>query len=379
MRRGQFLKFAKDCMLINDTLDLIEINLVFVKVNAKSKIFGDNEMRLSFKEFVDALHQVAMKLHPHASPDESFKATMEKNVVPNAQAVPTDDAIGEALGDPEVLRRFKANHPKLRSLFEYYSKIDVVRGHGLQWQDITHSSSHVSLNEFLKFTADFDIIPDILAKSEVTKAFREANFSKKRSSTDTTKLSFPEFEDCLGRCALAAYGFVVEEAKGEDTTFNDNYSSEARRIWVPPYAPQGKVSKVTNPARSARARKPETSKYYWEAGLPAKFHAGMVANIEVKQQAEDLLEGQKRTRQIWNKYTGKLRLKDRVTIREDLESISGMATVGAGDGDARPAKGRGLTVQDLRATLAPSRPISNHRAKRDGAGAAAPAALATGL
>ena len=144
MRRGQFLKFAKDCMLINDTLDLIEINLVFVKVNAKSKIFGDNEMRLSFKEFVDALHQVAMKLHPHASPDESFKATMEKNVVPNAQAVPTDDAIGEALGDPEVLRRFKANHPKLRSLFEYYSKIDVVRGHGLQWQDITHSSSHVN-------------------------------------------------------------------------------------------------------------------------------------------------------------------------------------------------------------------------------------------
>ena len=43
-----------------------------------------------------------------------------------------------------------------------------------------------------------------------------------------------------------------------------------------------------------------------------------------------------------------------------------------------PAKGRGLTVQDLRATLAPSRPISNHGAKRGGA-AGAPAALATGL
>ena len=103
-----------------------------------------------------------------------------------------------------------------------------------------------------------------------------------------------------------------------------------------------------------------------------------MASIEVKQQAEDLLEGQKRTRQIWNKYAGKLRLKDRVTIREDLESISGMATVGAGDGDARPAKGRGLRVQDLRATLAPSRPISNHGAKRGGA-AGALAALATGL
>ena len=32
MRRGQFLKFARDCRLMNETTDLTELNLIFQKI-----------------------------------------------------------------------------------------------------------------------------------------------------------------------------------------------------------------------------------------------------------------------------------------------------------------------------------------------------------
>ena len=64
MRRGQFLKFARDSALISDAFPLISVNLLFDKVNSKSRTIGENEARLSFKEFVVALRLTAQHLYP---------------------------------------------------------------------------------------------------------------------------------------------------------------------------------------------------------------------------------------------------------------------------------------------------------------------------
>jgi len=235
MRRGQFLKFARDCCLISDTLDLIAINLTYVKVNVTSRDTGENEQRLSFREFLAALGIIALRLYPAAGSDAesglppivggpagqgaSFNQMLEECVFPNAQAVPSHDRVGEALAEPAVLEAMARNQRAMRLIFDFYSRVDDPVGKGVRWRDIVHSQERMSQREYNKFAADFDVTPTLLTTAQLQRCFREANFGP-RGSKDTTRLSFAEWEDCLGRCALRAYNFDEEsEDAGPVTTF----------------------------------------------------------------------------------------------------------------------------------------------------------------
>ena len=323
MRRGQFLKFARDCRLMSETTDLIELNLIFQKINAQSKKSGDHEQRLSLYEFYLACELIATRLYPGKELEECLRLLYDNNISANALTVPRIDQRGDALMRPDVLEMVRSHQKQLRSIFEYYSKIDQVYGRSLSWQDITHHQNHISINEFLKFAADFQIIPDLMTKSQLTRCFREANFGPKRTSHDTTRLTFPEFEDCLGRCALLGFGYVTTDFEAsKQTKFTSNYSEEAKYVWmranakIDAYNMYKKVNAAASAARrrsvtadiQARRTKSSTERkiiepletrdpikakqlanYYPEAGLPAKYHPftdQMVKMHKMKQREE---------------------------------------------------------------------------------------------
>ena len=56
------------------------------------------------------------------------------------------------------------------------------------------------------------LLPDLCSKFQLAACFREANFGSKSdgdTTHDRTRLSFPEFEDCIARCALRVYGYQL--------------------------------------------------------------------------------------------------------------------------------------------------------------------------
>ena len=338
MRRGQFLKFARDCRLMNETTDLIELNLIYQKINAQSRQSGDHEQRLSLYEFYLACELIAQRLHPGASLEDALGLLYEESLKPFAQAVPTSDPSGDALMRPDVLEVVKAHQKQLRSIFEYYAKNDQVYGRGLSWQDITHHQNHISINEFLKFGADFEVIPDLLTKSQLTQCFREANFGPKRTSHDTTRLTFPEFEDCLGRCALLGFGYDAQNANTkQETKFASDISEEAKQAWEEQQrqVPQRKfyVKKRSNIIRRNKAEviksKPRSPipgelNYFPDAGMPTKFHPFTAEMVKFhKQQEQDAKEFQYYFHSL-KRAEASERLKARTMERIALEKKCGL-------------------------------------------------------
>ena len=359
MRRGQFLKFARDCRLMNETTDLTELNLIFQKINAQSKKSGDHEQRLSLYEFYLACELIATRIYPGKELEECLRLLYDNNVSPYAQTVPRVDHRGDALMNPGVLEVVRTHQKQLRAIFDYYSKMDQVYGRSLSWKDITHHQNHISINEFLKFAADFAIIPDLLTKSQLTMCFREANFGPKRTSHDTTRLTLPEFEDCLGRCALLGFRYYFKDEDAvKEAKFATNYSEAAKLVWMRATAKEEayKFYKKVNTTENARRKSIAAERvnkrnaklqlkhsetvetvdlrddnktkarlhYYPEAGLPAKFHpftAQMVTSHKMKEEED---------RQILyyfhslKRLEAAQRLKDRVRERETLEKRAGL-------------------------------------------------------
>lgn len=359
MRRGQFLKFARDCRLMNETTDLIELNLIFQKINVQSKKSGDHEQRLSLYEFYLACELIASKLYPGKELEDCLRLLYDNNISPYAQTVPRIDHRGDALVRPEVLEVVRSHQKQLRAIFEYYSKMDQVYGRSLSWQDITHHQNHISINEFLKFAADFEIIPDLLTKSQLTSCFREANFGPKRTSHDTTRLTFPEFEDCLGRCALLGFGYITSDVDTiKEAKFSSNYSEEAKHVWMRANAKvnaykfykrvnqeasarRQSVIKAAVDERLSRSKTKQTldqtqaekdpikakqdANYYPEAGLPAKYHpftAQMVKEHKMREKEDkEILYYFHSLKRV----EAAQRLKNRVKERTDLEKKAGLA------------------------------------------------------
>ena len=106
----------------------------------------------------------------------------------------------------------------LRKIFKFYSNVEEVVGYGreLRWSDVKKSRAAMSQGEWKKFVQDFHLLPDIMSKVQLAASFREANFGHKSfDSKDETRLSFPEFEDCIARCALRAYGYKIPPSPEE--------------------------------------------------------------------------------------------------------------------------------------------------------------------
>ncbi|QDZ23935.1 hypothetical protein HOP50_11g64730 [Chloropicon primus] len=359
MRRGQFLKFARDCRLMNETTDLTELNLIFQKINAQSKKSGDHEQRLSLYEFYLACELIATRIYPGKELEDCLRLLYDNNVSPYAQTVPRIDHRGDALMRPGVLEVVRSHQKQLRAIFDYYSKMDQVYGRSLSWKDITHHQNHISINEFLKFAADFAIIPDLLTKSQLTRCFREANFGPKRTSHDTTRLTFPEFEDCLGRCALLGFGYVTrEEDTIKEAKFTSNYSEAAKTVWMRANAKMDaykfykKVNATANARRKSVAAErveqrniqlkrrvadtaadkeerdenmaKQKANYYPEAGLPAKYHPFTAQMVKMHKMKE---EEDKQILYYFHslkRLEAAQRLKDRVKERENLEKRAGL-------------------------------------------------------
>ena len=343
---------------MNETTDLTELNLSFQKINTQSKKSGDHEQRLSLYEFYLACELIAHRIYPGKELEECLRLLYDNNVSPYAHTAPRIDFRGDALMTPGVLEVVRSHHKQLRTIFEYYSKMDQVYGRSLSWQDITHHQNHISINEFLKFAADFAVIPDLMTKSQLTMCFREANFGPKRTSHDTTRLTFPEFEDCLGRCALLGFGFITAGAEAiKEAKFVSNYSEEAKNVWMrantklEAYKFYKKVNAMANARRRSVAaeriknknekikqrldtveidqkRDPIKAKkaanYYPEAGLPAKFHSFTAQMVQKHKMQEE------EDKQILYYYhslkrlEAAQRLRDRVKERTNLEKKAGL-------------------------------------------------------
>mmetsp|Transcript_10338 Transcript_10338/g.25387 ORF Transcript_10338/g.25387 Transcript_10338/m.25387 type:complete len:868 (+) Transcript_10338:126-2729(+) len=310
---------------------------------------------------------------------------VEECVLPRAAAVPAhaSDALGDVIATPEVLEYLALHTSALRQIFKFYSCVEEPVGVGreLRWDDVQKCRAVMSQYEWQKFVQDFHLLPDIMSKVQIAASFREANFGG-RSTSDITRaeLTFPEFEDCIARCALRAYGYkippspevaktyhaqVVFEPAAMRVKVQNTSATEASRMfregdgWGSP--PPMNVSpthavRVSTGRGGPRAEDSfllfrEREYIYKEthapgtrpvafpreypqlycplAGLPAVYHRTMVDMVSARERQDEGAERARKGGILAARDAGRTLMRGRKTQRETLESRAGAGTMGA--------------------------------------------------
>mmetsp|Transcript_53996 Transcript_53996/g.171346 ORF Transcript_53996/g.171346 Transcript_53996/m.171346 type:complete len:570 (-) Transcript_53996:54-1763(-) len=279
MHRGAFLKLARDCGLPTNDIGMPDISLMFEAVRFQSTLVGDRDLFLTFREFLEVLARVAMRTYPGSDATTAVSKLAAYKVLPNAARMPPKDIFADALADSRVLACVKENRRLLRGIFKFYINVEEQMGSAMTWDDVTGRLDTVSIKEFSQFAVDFEVIPDILNKVQLSRAFRDSAFK----GTDASQLDYNEFEECIARCALFAYGYRPALAPPVVSEFQ-------------PVHPE--VSYKVPPRR--RARTPKRGERVKKVAEPPKM--GAVADVYAKN--------------LWS-Y-----VKDKETIEADQEALS---------------------------------------------------------
>ena len=293
-------------------------------------------------------------------------------VLPRAVKVPTHgaDALAEVISSEEVLASLAAHQSALRDVFNFYSCVEEPVGYGraLRWSDVRKSRAAMSQREWQKFVQDFHLLPDILSKVQIAACFREANFGD-RGTSDTTRLSFPEFEDCIARCALRAYGYKLFPDDEVASVFfeqpivadgaMDSKIRSADRVFTPDspassasgspryvircktgaFGPkEGSSPKLFRERAYAYKEKhaPGTSPAFTReypqlycplAGLPTVYHSTMVDMVSERERQDEAAERIRKAGLMEAREQRRAVYRNRRMQREKLESRAGARTV----------------------------------------------------
>ncbi|GMH40680.1 hypothetical protein BSKO_08584 [Bryopsis sp. KO-2023] len=237
MSRFQFIRFAKDALLITDTHDLVELQLLFDKMTSEARLTAcDDNYKLTIASFFQLIGAIASKAIPHVPIEESFSQLIASHVDPILETMHVDeDPLRDALTEAEVSNVITGPiREKLLPVFNYYCEQESLVSHGgeVTWADIQHAQTHMHLEGFMQFAHDFEIIPSLMSKPKLVRCFKQSKFGLHRSEKDPLRLSFHEWLECLGRCALTIYDFKPFRKTTNAIHFKDAYNVHAKRMWM---------------------------------------------------------------------------------------------------------------------------------------------------
>eukprot|EP00741_Cyanophora_paradoxa_P016942 tig00020944_g16363.t1 len=100
----------------------------------------------------------------------------------------------------------------VRTIFTYYAGLGVeavgaVKTKG--WNQQRQANTSISLGEFLSFGRQFNLFPDLMSITGVTRMFRAANTGFYADDNDCS-IDFREFQELLCRLAIMCFGELPE-------------------------------------------------------------------------------------------------------------------------------------------------------------------------
>eukprot|EP00761_Pharyngomonas_kirbyi_P014731 gb/GECH01014761.1/.p1 GENE.gb/GECH01014761.1/~~gb/GECH01014761.1/.p1 ORF type:complete len:1064 (+),score=261.57 gb/GECH01014761.1/:1-3192(+) len=199
MGPAKFLRFAKDCELIdNETgFDSTTVDLVF------SEVTMNNNIPMTYELFCDSLTLLSSKKFPDKSATQALRELLLKYVLPRAlrKSVKSTSMKREAL-DPDVIDVLLTQEDAFHKIFNKYSCLEDAKG---SVEAINLSKSTLSVQELIKFSKDFSLVPDLLSIPQIVDIFFSVTHRNQDGSDHVSALFFDDFIECLAWCALKAY------------------------------------------------------------------------------------------------------------------------------------------------------------------------------
>eukprot|EP00698_Gefionella_okellyi_P013291 TRINITY_DN362_c0_g1_i1.p1 TRINITY_DN362_c0_g1~~TRINITY_DN362_c0_g1_i1.p1 ORF type:complete len:2269 (+),score=447.63 TRINITY_DN362_c0_g1_i1:50-6856(+) len=197
----QVFKFARDCRILDNRITLPLVRSVIATVADKA---GDS--RMSYPLFCAVLNQLAAKkFGAHKTAAELLTELVDSHVLPYATKSGHDPDLLAGLISHDAVVIYEMYERALQEVFVSYCNLDDVLLSGrtkVTWDDIVKGQHALDFAEFSTLAGAFQLMPGLVSRSALAKAFC-ASSMRGGADPSLVKLCFPEFVECLARCALA--------------------------------------------------------------------------------------------------------------------------------------------------------------------------------
>lgn len=184
-----FNKFVRDCKMLDNLLTHDDMQSVFFELSVP----GNDEVdvhHIVYEDFFSALGSLAARKYLYEdSVTAAVNNLLANNILPNACRA-TNDPKADQLYVPEVLDMFALHQDSLQKIFCFYKR-------ARKWEDVAQTNSAMGAGEMGCLSHDFEIVPKLMSKHVLSKIMRQSSTVDGRVT-----LYFPQFCECLGRCAL---------------------------------------------------------------------------------------------------------------------------------------------------------------------------------
>lgn len=178
LKSSNFIRMMKDCGAIRSgefglgkkpALDQVEIDLIFTKLTgrrpktARGSISGQTGKVLEFQGFLKALEMVSLRLYPSAGLDNAYLTFVQDHLMQletewNDERGVSSNYIRqlmELLKDQDMIEVLILVHKSILYFYRFYAD---HRG-------------FLSFEQFIRFAKDFNLFPDLIAKSKLLRFF----------------------------------------------------------------------------------------------------------------------------------------------------------------------------------------------------------------
>ena len=186
---------------------------------------------------------------------------MEDHILRHAPKgdVKVEDRLAAVMLRPEVIELLQEARGLLQPIFEFYvnqQELVVLDNHsgkdrtsGAAKREMENvAKSRMPMESFMRFSRDFELVPRLLTKAQLTDAFRCSRFGpagsvpageggaaagpKKAPPEDLARIEFDEFVDAVGRLALMAFRFREPPQPLPTLGFHGAYQAAAKSLWL---------------------------------------------------------------------------------------------------------------------------------------------------
>jgi len=187
-----FYKFVRDCHMLDNLLTHDDMQSVFFEL----AVPPNNEVdvrHIVYEDFFSALGSLAARKYLFEdSVTAAVNNLLANNILPHACRAPADPKSDDIYA-PQVLDLFALNQESLQKMFCFYKR-------ARKWEDVVQSNGAIGAGEMGCLVHDFEIVPKYLSKHVVSKLMRVSSTTEGRIN-----LFYPQFCECVARCALQIY------------------------------------------------------------------------------------------------------------------------------------------------------------------------------
>jgi len=195
-----FYKFVRDCHMLDNLLTHDDMQSVFFELAVPPNHEVDVR-HIVYEDFFSALGSLAARKYLFEdSVTAAVNNLLANNILPHACRAVSDPK-SDDIYVPQVLDLFALNQESLQKMFCFYKRVR-------KWEDVVQSNGAIGAGEMGCLVHDFEIVPKYLSKHVVSKLMRVSSTTEGRIN-----LFYPQFCECLARCALQIYSQHPYSAK----------------------------------------------------------------------------------------------------------------------------------------------------------------------